>query len=1196
MEYVIYLLHNDVLSKYVCENLRNYLIDNGNNCKVDIFDNYDVDDINNKKITPIIYDVNIKNYYNYIFPKNSIIINTERNINTEDSINKYYIKYLSQFEIYDTDLRNVKIFEKNGANKVKYLKFGCSYIDYDTLNIDGKMDIDVLFVGYLTERRINILNYIRKRLDKNINIVAISDIDVDKIKRSKIILNIHENEEMYNNIYQIYYLISNKKIILSEYFDDNVIFESIVYFDEYEYMHLIIHQILNETDFTNLLTHYGPLGNNIEEFISSNKTKLFNRKELIPLKIIANASDLKIDITKYIDKNLKYLEIIEYILNVSFINKFKEIIPDLHLHDGYAYIKLYKEENKAVFKYDKNTDTIELLCPKDFDYLKYINSYDDLTHLDENSAKQHYVNHGIFENRTYKNIGNLPEDFNWKTYIQFNKDLSNLNENEAIKHFICYGFNEGRKYKLPDDFNVKKYSILNPDLSTLNENALIKHYIEFGVNEDRKYKLDTDLYPNFNWKDYIKLYSYELNIYNEHFAKNHYLSHGISENRICSEQHFLDKYPYFNMNLYKLYLGVNLNKESYYVLYNENPIFINIVNNNLYHVDVNYVKHKYKYDIKYITDNLISINDEKKCCKKCKFLDSINNNKTNVNINNVDIDLRHLFYDVNLQTQGSSIGNQSISNYYNIMYNNYINISYKYLIVYTIGCFYEETLQYIHNKLISFNNKEILIVIAINNHIYDQCLDFIAEYKKFENCIIIMTHNKGYDIGQFFLCLDFIEKSKIKYNYMIKIHSKRYCQWMKDLVDPLLLNKKQLSRLIRQIKKYDIHYYGNNNYNYNLDLNNYKILDIIVPDLYIKNIYNNYKFIAGTMFLCSSDYISKFKNIVPLDKYLLFQTEYTRNNRRSENSIPHAIERLFGVCNTLNYLKEFIVIMATYINSDIKMQTVKNNISFLIQSGMKHLVIILTSDLPFNNVIQQYLVSLHINVYIYTYENDSHVDFGKYYKYLKYNIQFISNYKFYVFINDSIILTSHITKFLSNCNLNYLYAYNDSNEGSLHYQSFLFSVKNINKFYNILDHKLNLCDSFIDIINHIEKKLHLEYFQHSCHVNCTNYTDDNIFFRCDEFYNSLLTNDILPIIKIKRLYTTKYNLNDNNILPIDFHPQVYKSLHNDLTNLANNDDIINHFINHGIYEGRMYKKNQKSNIPDFIINKLKNIKFVFDNI
>jgi hypothetical protein len=59
-----------------------------------------------------------------------------------------------------------------------------------------------------------------------------------------------------------------------------------------------------------------------------------------------------------------------------------------------------------------------------------------------------------------------------------------------------------------------------------------------------------------------------------------------------------------------------------------------------------------------------------------------------------------------------------------------------------------------------------------------------------------------------------------------------------------------------------------------------------------------------------------------------------------------------------------------------------------------------------------------------------------------------------------------------------------------------------------------------------------------------------------------------PIVKIKKINNNCYETND---VPSDFDGEVYKSIHPDLINIP---DPLEHFINCGLPEGRLYKPNQ----------------------
>ncbi len=70
--------------------------------------------------------------------------------------------------------------------------------------------------------------------------------------------------------------------------------------------------------------------------------------------------------------------------------------------------------------------------------------YDDLEKLSDSFAINHYLFHGISENRIYK----IPHDFNPFIYRELYKDLQNLSDNELKHHYMKYGINEGRVYKV----------------------------------------------------------------------------------------------------------------------------------------------------------------------------------------------------------------------------------------------------------------------------------------------------------------------------------------------------------------------------------------------------------------------------------------------------------------------------------------------------------------------------------------------------------------------------------------------------------------------------------------------------------------------------------------------------------------------------------------------------------------------------
>ena len=221
---------------------------------------------------------------------------------------------------------------------------------------------------------------------------------------------------------------------------------------------------------------------------------------------------------------------------------------------------MISKKNNPSFKIVKDNTNDNSL--DDFDWNKYIISYDDLKNITtEFEAKNHWINYGKKEKRTYfkcePNISNLTENlkykvlqkkftihtFDWEKYINFYDDLSSCglnNKQTAWNHWITKGIKENRidflyneKHVLKEEskkeeskkednytndinfiiFDWKSYIHYYEDLSTLqNKNDAWNHWINNGKNEGRVFcdinviNSNGEEYKNFNWKDYISNY------------------------------------------------------------------------------------------------------------------------------------------------------------------------------------------------------------------------------------------------------------------------------------------------------------------------------------------------------------------------------------------------------------------------------------------------------------------------------------------------------------------------------------------------------------------------------------------------------------------------------------------------------------------------------------------------------------------
>jgi hypothetical protein len=108
------------------------------------------------------------------------------------------------------------------------------------------------------------------------------------------------------------------------------------------------------------------------------------------------------------------------------------------VYDTFLYQKKYFNK---IFSYIENKKIDFKSYDNLIDYYIY-SLYNDLNKMNKNQLKNHYINHGIKENRLIK----LPKNFDINIYKKYNNDLSSMTNNELIKHFVNYGYYEDRKY------------------------------------------------------------------------------------------------------------------------------------------------------------------------------------------------------------------------------------------------------------------------------------------------------------------------------------------------------------------------------------------------------------------------------------------------------------------------------------------------------------------------------------------------------------------------------------------------------------------------------------------------------------------------------------------------------------------------------------------------------------------------------
>lgn len=137
----------------------------------------------------------------------------------------------------------------------------------------------------------------------------------------------------------------------------------------------------------------------------------------------------------------------------------------------------------VVYSNLRNDLGFQLKVPNDFNPTLYKKIYNDLANMTDEQAAQHYVHHGIKEDRIYKIDKEI--EFDPAVYKRIYKDLSHLSDDDARLHYLASGMREGRKYKYEDIFDPKKYKKIYKDLKDLTDREATLHFYEHGLKEGR---------------------------------------------------------------------------------------------------------------------------------------------------------------------------------------------------------------------------------------------------------------------------------------------------------------------------------------------------------------------------------------------------------------------------------------------------------------------------------------------------------------------------------------------------------------------------------------------------------------------------------------------------------------------------------------------------------------------------------------
>jgi len=150
-------------------------------------------------------------------PPQSIIYNLEQLAPGYPWFSEQYLQTLARFRVWDYSAANLYYLSRKGRSvAATHVPFGCSPCLKRIAPTDHE-DVDVLFFGIHTERRLRVLRTLGER---GLSVVALKNVwgaERDAwIARAKVVLNIHQTTIGQFESVRVLFLLANSKAVVSE--------------------------------------------------------------------------------------------------------------------------------------------------------------------------------------------------------------------------------------------------------------------------------------------------------------------------------------------------------------------------------------------------------------------------------------------------------------------------------------------------------------------------------------------------------------------------------------------------------------------------------------------------------------------------------------------------------------------------------------------------------------------------------------------------------------------------------------------------------------------------------------------------------------------------------------------------------------------------------------------------------------------
>ena len=150
-------------------------------------------------------------------PKDTIIYSLEQMKDSPECV-RWCRKYRN-LEVWDYSMRNTEVLKQAGVEKIKHFEIGyVPEITYFQRNVPQERDIDILAYMSPSPRRVKIMEQFEK--NPNINFKHVQSVYGDErdelIKRAKLVINLHNNDNRIFEMVRVSHLIQNRIPVLAE--------------------------------------------------------------------------------------------------------------------------------------------------------------------------------------------------------------------------------------------------------------------------------------------------------------------------------------------------------------------------------------------------------------------------------------------------------------------------------------------------------------------------------------------------------------------------------------------------------------------------------------------------------------------------------------------------------------------------------------------------------------------------------------------------------------------------------------------------------------------------------------------------------------------------------------------------------------------------------------------------------------------